>query len=68
MDDNSDRMKAKIRDAQLLKIPYMLVLGDQEEEQGLVNLRLRTGDRKGNMTLDDFVAMAQGVVASKALI
>ena len=66
--DNSDRMQAKVRDAQLLKIPYMLVLGDQEEEQGLVNLRLRTGDRKGNMTLDDFVALAQGVVASKALI
>lgn len=66
--DNSDRMQAKVRDAQLLKIPYMLVLGDQEEEQGLVNLRLRTGERKGNMTLDDFIAMAQGVVASKALI
>ena len=66
--DNSDRMQAKVRDAQLLKIPYMLVLGDQEEEQGLVNLRLRTGERRGNMSLDDFLAMAQGVVATKALI
>ena len=46
----------------------MLVLGDQEQEQGQVNLRLRTGDRRGNMSLDEFLVMAQDVIGTKALI
>jgi threonyl-tRNA synthetase len=66
--DGSDRMQAKVRDAQLMKVPYMLVLGDQEQEQGQVNLRLRTGDRRGNMSLDEFLVMAQDVIGTKALI
>lgn len=66
--DGSDRMQAKVRDAQLMKVPYMLVLGDQEQEQGQVNLRLRTGDRRGNMSLDEFLVMAQDVIKTKALI
>ena len=66
--DGSDRMQAKVRDAQLMKVPYMLVLGDQEQEQGQVNLRLRTGDRRGNMSLNEFLVMAQDVIGTKALI
>jgi threonyl-tRNA synthetase len=66
--DGSDRMQAKVRDAQLMKVPYMLVLGDQEQEQGQVNLRLRTGDRRGNMSLDEFLVMVQDVIKTKALI
>ena len=66
--DGSDRMQAKVRDAQLMKVPYMLVLGDQEQEQGQVNLRLRTGDRRGNMSLNEFLVMAQDVIGTKVLI
>jgi threonyl-tRNA synthetase len=68
VDDSSDRMNAKIRNAQLQKIPYMLVIGDREAAEGTVNVRLRSGDQKGTMPLADFIAYAQDVVARKALI
>jgi threonyl-tRNA synthetase len=66
--DSGDRMQAKVRNAQLQKIPYMLVIGDREQETEQVNLRLRTGERRGSMDLDVFLAMAQEAVAAKALI
>ena len=61
-------MNAKIRNAQLQKIPYMLVIGDREAEDGAVNVRLRTGEQRGTMPVDEFIAYAQDVVANKALI
>ena len=65
VDSSGERMQAKIRDAQLLKIPYMLVVGDREAEAGAVNLRLRTGEKRGALAVPDFVALAQEAVASK---
>lgn len=59
VDDRSDRMNAKIRDAQKSKIPYMLVVGDKEAESGQVSLRLRSGDSPGAIPLDDFIARAK---------
>ncbi len=68
VDDGSDRMNAKIRNAQLQKIPYMLVIGDREAEEGAVNVRLRTGDQRGTMRVEEFITYVQEVVASKTLI
>lgn len=68
IDSSGSRMQAKIRDAQNLKIPYMLVVGDREAEEGAVNVRLRSGEQKGSLPVQEFVAMIKGVVASKALI
>ncbi len=59
VDDGSDRMNAKIRNAQKNKIPYMLVVGDKEVEAGQVALRLRSGEDLGAMPLEKFIAMAQ---------
>lgn len=59
VDDRGERMNAKIRDAQNQKIPYMLVVGDKEMEQGQVALRLRNGENPGPISLDDFIATAQ---------
>ena len=56
-------MNAKIRDAQKQKIPYMLVIGDQEEESGQVALRLRSGDNPGAMSVEDFIACAKQEIA-----
>jgi threonyl-tRNA synthetase len=50
----SDKIGAKIRDAQMQKIPYMLVLGDKELEDGIVAVRERKEGDIGAMTLDDF--------------
>ena len=68
VDDSSDRMNAKIRNAQLQKIPYMLVMGDREAADGMVNVRLRTGEQRGTLPVAEFVAYAQDVVARKVLI
>jgi threonyl-tRNA synthetase len=65
VNDSSDRMQAKIRDAQLQKIPYMLVIGDREVENGAVAVRLRSGEDLGAQQVSDFVAIAQAAVASK---
>jgi threonyl-tRNA synthetase len=64
-DSSSDRLNAKIRNAQLAKIPYMLVVGDREAEAHQVSVRLRTGENLGAMDVDEFVAHAQQVVADK---
>ncbi|HEX9027786.1 MAG TPA: threonine--tRNA ligase [Anaerolineales bacterium] len=58
VDERSDRMNAKIRDAQKQKIPYMLVIGDKEMEQGEVALRMRSGENPGPMSLDAFIEKA----------
>ena len=44
VDGRNDRMQAKIRDAQLMKVPYMLVVGDREAESGEAAVRLRNGE------------------------
>jgi threonyl-tRNA synthetase len=59
VDERPDRMNAKIRDAQNQKIPYMLVVGDNETEQGQVALRLRGGENPGPVTLEAFLARAR---------
>lgn len=56
VDARSDRMNAKIRDAQNQKIPYMLVIGDKEIEAGAVALRMRNGENPGPMPVVDFLA------------
>lgn len=62
VNDRSERMNAKIRDAQNQKIPYMLIVGDREAEAGEVSVRLRTEEDLGAMPLAAFVAQAQEAV------
>jgi threonyl-tRNA synthetase len=59
VDERTERMNSKIRDAQKQKTPYMLVIGDQEAEAGKVALRLRNGENPGPMALADFITLAQ---------
>ena len=68
IDESSERMQAKIRDAQMEKVPYMLVIGDQEMEADQVNLRRRDGKKPGAMSIDDFIAQAQEAVEEKRLL
>lgn len=62
VDDSSDRMGAKIREAQLQKIPYMLIVGDREVENETVSVRLRTEEDLGAMSVDAFVTTLRAVV------
>jgi threonyl-tRNA synthetase len=63
----SDKIGAKIRDAQMQKVPFMLVLGDREMEQGQVAVRERSKGDLGAMALDEFKQMAQRLVQTRAL-
>jgi threonyl-tRNA synthetase len=58
VDERSERMQAKIRDAQLQKAPYMLVVGDKEVEAQAVAVRLRSGEDLGAMPLNAFLSRA----------
>lgn len=64
-DYRSEKIGYKIREAQLQKIPYMLVLGDKETEAQLVAVRTRLGGDEGTMTLDDFMAKIKEEITSK---
>ncbi|MBQ2915984.1 MAG: threonine--tRNA ligase [Clostridia bacterium] len=66
-DDRSEKIGYKIREAQLDKIPFMLVLGDKEVENGEVAVRSRKDGDKGSMKLSDFITMLQGRIASRII-
>jgi threonyl-tRNA synthetase len=59
VDSRSERMNAKIRDAQMQKIPYMLVVGDREAETGEVAVRLRSEEDLGAMPVEDLLSKIQ---------
>lgn len=59
VDEGNDRMNAKIRNAQMQKIPYMLVVGDKEMEAEAVALRLRSGENPGAIPVSDFISLAK---------
>jgi threonyl-tRNA synthetase len=65
-DASSQRMNAKIRDAQMMKVPYMLVVGDKEMQAGLVSLRVRDGSQQNNIPLAEFIARAKDRIARRA--
>jgi threonyl-tRNA synthetase len=67
LDDSNEKLGAKIRQAQLQKIPYMLVVGEKEQAAETVAVRTRTGGDRGAMAVDDFLAEAKRVIASRAL-
>jgi threonyl-tRNA synthetase len=67
LDDSKDRMQAKIRRAQLQKVPYMLIMGDKEQAAGSVAVRLRSGEDLGAMPLDVFIARVQEEIMARKL-
>lgn len=62
--DSSDRMGAKIRDAEKQKIPYMLVVGDREQEAGTVAPRLRSGAQLDPLSVDDLIVRMDEEIAN----
>jgi threonyl-tRNA synthetase len=67
VDDRSERMQAKLRDAQEQKVPVMLVLGDRDQEAGAVSPRLRTGESTQGIGLATFIADLKGRVERREL-
>jgi threonyl-tRNA synthetase len=67
-DLGSERMNAKIRKAQGMKVPYMLVVGDQEVANDAVSLRRRDGSRQDGMPASEFMALVKARIASRAAV
>jgi threonyl-tRNA synthetase len=65
VDDRAERMNPKIRDAQLQKIPYMLIVGNREEQANKVSVRLRTSEDLGMTDLSDFIDRAREAVGNR---
>ncbi len=66
-DGRSEKIGYKIREAQLEKVPYMVILGDKEAENGTLSIRSRAGGDLGSMTVEDFLALCHKMVAERIL-
>ena len=65
-DLEGDRMQAKIRKAQIFKVPYMLVMGDREVQSGTVALRKRDGSQQNNLAIADFMELIKDRIATRS--
>ncbi len=66
LDDRNEKLQAKIRDAQLQKVPYMLIVGGKEADAGTVSVRHRSKGDRGPQPLNDFLAALRQEVETKA--
>ena len=66
VDERSEKVNLKIRDAQMQKIPYMLVVGDREQQNGMVAVRNRKHGDQGAQPLPDFIAAVRKLIDDKA--
>jgi threonyl-tRNA synthetase len=65
IDDRNERVGYKIREGELEKVPYLLVLGDQEVESGMVRVRKRGAGDQGSASLAEFVANLKEEIEQK---
>ncbi len=68
VDDSDDRMQKKIRNAQLQKVPFMVIAGDKDVEAGAVSFRYRDGHQDNGVPLDDAIARVAEAIASRAQV
>jgi threonyl-tRNA synthetase len=67
LDDRNEKIGKKIREAQLEKVPYMLVVGDKEMEENAVSVRHRKEGDKGTLSVDEFIASILKEIATKEI-
>ncbi|MDQ7054997.1 MAG: threonine--tRNA ligase [Persephonella sp.] len=67
IDERNERMNKKIRDAELQKVPYMLIVGDREMENKTVSLRTKKKGNMGSLTIEEFVKRAKEIIKNKSL-
>jgi threonyl-tRNA synthetase len=65
LDERQEKIGYKIREAQLQKVPYMLVVGDREAAEGTIAVRTRTGGDQGAKDVDAFIAAAADEVRAR---
>ncbi len=68
VDDSDDRMQKKIRNAQLQKVPFMVIAGDRDVEEGAVSFRYRSGDQDNGVAVDDAIARVVDAVQRRVQV
>jgi threonyl-tRNA synthetase len=68
VDDSDDRMQKKIRNAQLQKVPFMVIAGDSDLEAGAVSFRYRDGRQDNGVPIDEAIARVAEAVASRVQV
>jgi len=66
LDDRNEKLGYRIREAQLRKVPYMLVVGEREAQNGTASLRRRTGEDLGAMPVDRVLAELVAEIGSRS--
>lgn len=67
VDGRNEKVGKKIREATMEKVPYMLVVGDRDMENGTVSVRHRSGEDLGAMSLEDFIKLLDHEVQTRAI-
>ena len=67
LDDRNEKVGYKIREALSMKIPYLIIVGDEEEKNGTISIRGRGFENKSGLKLEDFVARMKEEVESKKI-
>jgi threonyl-tRNA synthetase len=65
LDSSDDRMQKKIRNAQMQKVPYMLIAGEEDQKAGKVSIRYRNGDQKNSIAVKDAIAEIQNAIRDR---
>ena len=65
LDSSDDRMQKKIRNAQMQKVPYMLIAGEEDQKAGKVSIRYRNGDQKNAIAVTDAIAEIQSAIRDR---
>ena len=68
LDDSDDRMQKKVRNAQMQKIPYMVIAGEEDMKAGAVSFRYRNGEQKNGISVDDAIAEVLAAIANRIQI
>jgi threonyl-tRNA synthetase len=67
-DTSDDRMQKKIRNAQLEKIPFMMIAGEEDQSAGSVSFRYRDGEQRNGIPIDEAIAEVMKVVTERAQV
>jgi threonyl-tRNA synthetase len=65
LDSSDDRMQKKIRNAQMQKVPYMLIAGEEDQQAGKVSIRYRSGEQKNGIAVADAIAEIQNAIRDR---
>ena len=65
LDASDDRMQKKVRNAQLQKIPYMIIAGEEDQKAGAVSFRYRNGEQRNGMLIADAIAEIEASVRER---